>query len=130
VAHDIAGAPAKTWLPFASSLKPHVSSLRTQASSLFSEGKAMPDRTRLRQLIEELRSQLAGNEAVSPALQARLESALAEAEAGLAGESAGPIATGPTGRRLNELAIDFEVSHPTIAGTVSSLIDAIGRMGI
>ena len=26
--------------------------------------------------------------------------------------------------------INFEVSHPTLAGTVSSIIDALGHMGI
>jgi hypothetical protein len=87
------------------------------------------DRLRLRQLIEQLRTQLAGSDAVDPRLQARLESALSDAEKALGGP-AGTVAGEPIGNRLNEAAIDFEVSHPALAGTVSSIIDALGRMGI
>ena len=31
---------------------------------------------------------------------------------------------------LEEVALDFEASHPTLAGTVGSIIDALARMGI
>jgi hypothetical protein len=32
--------------------------------------------------------------------------------------------------RLTNAARDFEESHPTLAGTVGSVIDALGRIGI
>lgn len=32
--------------------------------------------------------------------------------------------------RLNEAALEFEESHPTISGVISRLIDGLGQMGI
>ncbi len=88
------------------------------------------DRLRLRQLIDQLRTQLAANSSVDVDLRTRLEQTLADAERALV-EPAGQTSAGePLRGRLNEAAIDFEVSHPALAGTVSSIIDALGRMGI
>ena len=88
------------------------------------------DRLRLRQLIDQLRSQLAGSMSIDADLRSRLERTLADTEKAMA-DPTGKARTGePLGKRLNEAAINFEVSHPTLAAEVSSIIDALGRMGI
>ena len=87
------------------------------------------DRLRLRQLLDQLRTQLAASTSVDADVRSRLEQTLSDAERALAE----PVGQAPAGEplrgRLSEAAIDFEVSHPTLAGTVSSIIDALGRWG-
>lgn len=88
------------------------------------------DRNRLRQLIDELRNQLAASTSVDTGLRARLEQTLSDAEKAISNPAGRSAASEPLGKRLNEAAINFEVSHPTLAAEVSSIIDALGRMGI
>ncbi|HTU24707.1 MAG TPA: DUF4404 family protein [Pirellulales bacterium] len=88
------------------------------------------DRIRLRRLIDAVRTQLAASPSVEDDLRAGLEQTLAEAEAALSDGGAAPPAGEPLGQRLSKAAIDFEVNHPTLAAEVSSVIDALGRMGI
>ena len=100
------------------------------------------DRIRLEQLLGELRAQLAASSTVDAPLRRRLEQTLSEVQQALSAPGGlPPAATAnaspavghsgePLGKRLSEAAIDFEVSHPALAGTLGSLIDALGRMGI
>jgi hypothetical protein len=114
-------------LIFAFVLKPQVSSLKPPQS----RKKTMnDDRIRLRRLIDELRAQLAGSTSVEAGLRSRLEQTLSDTEKAMADPAGQPAGSERLGKRLNEAAINFEVSHPTLAAEVSSIIDAIGRMGI
>jgi hypothetical protein len=88
------------------------------------------DRIRLRRLIDQLRAELAGSASVDADLRSRLELTLSDTEKAMADPAAQPAASEPLGKRLNEAAINFEVSHPTLAAEVSNIIDALGRMGI
>jgi Domain of unknown function (DUF4404) len=107
--------------------------LKPQASRI-KEKTMNDDRIRLRQLLDQLRTQLAGSTSVDAGQRARLELALSDADKALAeptGQLAGqPSTSAPLRNRLSEAAIDFEVLHPTLAAEVSSIIDALGRMGI
>ena len=84
------------------------------------------DRIRLRQLIDQLRSQLASSTSVDADLRVRLEQTLSDAEKAAAAPPGKPAPGEPLGKRLNEAAINFEVSHPTLAAEVSSIIDGAG----
>jgi hypothetical protein len=88
------------------------------------------DRNRLRQLIDQLRTQLAASTSVDADLRSRLEQTLSDTERAMADPAQQPAVSGPLGKRLNEAAIKFEVSHPTLAAEVSSIIDALASMGI
>ncbi len=101
------------------------------------------NRIRLEQLLGELRAQLAASSTVDAPLRRRLEQTLSEVQQALstpggltsaASASGGSSAVGHSGeplrKRLSEATIEFEVSHPALAGTLGSLIDALGRMGI
>jgi hypothetical protein len=91
------------------------------------------EQQRLEQALQELQAELDDLENVDPQLRQRLEHTLAELQAALASAS-------PTGsprkqppnvvQRLTEAAEHFEETHPTLAGTIGSVIDALGRMGI
>ncbi|HEX4145614.1 MAG TPA: DUF4404 family protein [Pirellulales bacterium] len=88
------------------------------------------DRIRLRQLLDQLRTELAASASVDAGLRVRLEQTLSDAEKALSEPAGLAPASEPLRNRLNEAAINFEVSHPTLAAEVSSIIDALGRMGI
>jgi hypothetical protein len=87
------------------------------------------DRDRVRRLIIKLREQLAAAAPVEVNLRRDLEATVADLEQALAGES---LATAPAGsaERLGKAAAQFEASHPTLAGTIGAIIDAVGRAGI
>jgi uncharacterized protein DUF4404 len=87
-------------------------------------------RIRLGQLVGELRSQLASSDTVDADLRRRLEQTLAEVQNALAAPTGQGPAGEPLGKRLSEATLEFETSHPALAGTLSSIIDALGRMGI
>jgi Domain of unknown function (DUF4404) len=88
------------------------------------------DRQRLGQLLDQLRAQLAASASVDADLRTRLVQTLDEAQQVLASPGGQSRPAEPIGQRLSEAAISFEVSHPTLAAEVSSIIDALGRMGI
>ena len=89
------------------------------------------DSNRLRRCVEVLRSQLDELPAPDAAAVDRLRVTLAEIEAAMDSSNESAKAAGASlGRRLTTAARDFEDSHPAISGTLSSVIDALGRMGI
>jgi hypothetical protein len=92
------------------------------------------DRAKLSELLQQLQAQLSASSTLEAATRRRLEHALDEAQHVLAAPpAAGPGSSGspePLGKRLEDVALEFETSHPALAGTVSSIIDALGRMGI
>jgi hypothetical protein len=86
------------------------------------------DRDQLKTTLDELHRQLADIDQLDPALRGQLHSAMQEIQTALKNKTA------PGGesvmRRLGESARHFEESHPTISGTIRSLIDTLGRSGI
>jgi hypothetical protein len=85
--------------------------------------------------IAELRHHLASAQGVEPAVRARLEQSLVEAEGLLAESRQAKQRQEAHGQaslveRLRESARHFEEEHPNLSGLVGSVIDALGRMGI
>jgi len=93
---------------------------------------ASSDIQRLVRSIELLRSQLDGAISLDPGAAARLRTTLSEIETTLVGEHSESVKTSAAGfgHRLTAATRDFEDSHPALAGTLGSLIDALARMGI
>ncbi len=78
--------------------------------------------------LDQLRERLDQTPALPPETVARLRATLADLDAALAHRK-------PTGEtrlqeRLSQAALEFEASHPMLAGNLGSIIDALGRMGI
>lgn len=86
------------------------------------------DRQQLLATVAQLKRQLDEVQGLDPATQARLRATLADLEATLAGQK--PAQQPRIGQQLAQAAREFEQSHPILAGTVGSVIDALARMGI
>lgn len=89
----------------------------------------------LRADVAELRRQLETTTNLDSGSRALIERVVADVERILAGEDIRPGATAARGRgsltgRLAEAAKRFEATHPTLSGTVGSVIDALAQMGI
>ncbi len=92
---------------------------------------AMPDdRQQLLSTIEQLRQQLDNAPSVDSAVAARLRKTLSDIESTLAGQRPAGSGGPNLGERVGQVALDFEASHPVLAGNLGSIIDALGRMGI
>jgi hypothetical protein len=87
------------------------------------------DRERLEQALQDLRAELDELGNVDPQVRQRLERTLAELNAVLEETSFREPEPG-VAQRLADAARHFEETHPTLAGTIGSVIDALGRMGI
>ncbi|MBX3412344.1 MAG: DUF4404 family protein [Pirellulales bacterium] len=89
---------------------------------------------KLRATLADLRTQLDEVDALDPEARALLNSTLEEIHATLERRGAGGSASSEEQESLVQGlrdAVDrFEGSHPTLAGAVGSVIDALGRMGI
>lgn len=95
----------------------------------------MPDRAEeLRAALKQLHSQLQSVGTVDPEVRKLLQKADQEIHAVLAAPQGGSPpskqAHAPIIDRLTEAAQHFEMSHPTVAGAVQRLIDALSQMGI
>jgi hypothetical protein len=88
------------------------------------------DQERLPQLLAELRSQLAASKSIDDGTRRRLEATLGDVERVLSGGSPSGARSESLTGRLSDTATDFEASHPTLAVTISGLIDALGNLGI
>ncbi|HTQ37839.1 MAG TPA: DUF4404 family protein [Pirellulales bacterium] len=82
----------------------------------------------LKATLEQLHGQLAEIDTLDPAARDNLSAAMQEIQRALQNKTS-PAAK-PLMRRLGESARQFEDSHPALAGTIGSLIDALGRSGI
>ncbi|MGD9720395.1 MAG: DUF4404 family protein [Pirellulales bacterium] len=91
----------------------------------------MPDsHEKLRRALAELREQLSELRARDPQVASGLEATLAEAEQALAGEPRPPAEQASITKRLSDAVLEYEATHPSLAGSLGSIIDALGRMGI
>lgn len=100
-------------------------------------GAMTDDRQELRATLTELHRQLEAAETIDVESVAMLRQALAEIEQALArrpkGEEPSPAESQThrsVVRRLTDAARGFEATHPTLAGTIGSVVDALAQMGI
>ena len=81
-----------------------------------------------------LHKQLANNREVTPELRTLLADLATDIERILADQAEAPSSR--VGQhesliaRLSDAAREFEDSHPTLSGTIGSIIDALGQMGV
>jgi hypothetical protein len=93
----------------------------------------MADPEKLRETLDQLRSQLDELRRRDPAVADQLAATIDEAQAVLTGKSPGEQETAPQGSivdRLKDAVLEYEASHPSLAGNLGGIIDALGRMGI
>lgn len=88
----------------------------------------MSSQDEMRELLRELRAQLAGAERVDPILRDLLREVEEEIHDVL--ERPDADETRSLVDRLSDLALRFETDHPTIAGTINQLTHALSSMGI
>ncbi len=87
---------------------------------------------RLLSTVHKLRAQLESASDLDPRVADDLRATLAEIETALADQSpsSGALRAQLLKWRLGSVATEFEASHPTLAGAVGSVIDALAGMGI
>ncbi len=85
---------------------------------------------KLRQALEDLQARLAEMRTLDPAVAEHLETTIAEARTVLAKEA--PAAEEHEGMAdtFGEALRNYEASHPTLAGNLRSVIDALAQIGI
>ena len=86
----------------------------------------------LQQTLRDLHRELAGARQIDPQDRAMLEATIAEIQQALAQPAAGNAAADapPPGEALEGAAVRLEAGHPTLAGAVRALIDALAKAGI
>jgi hypothetical protein len=95
-------------------------------------------RSSLTALRDQLQSTSLPDAEVSPEMRSLLEGVMTDIDQVLRSKPSGMTATSATGtqdqkslvHRLTSAEKQFEETHPTLAGIVGSLIDALSRMGI
>lgn len=94
----------------------------------------MADHEKLRETLDQLRSQLDELRRRDPAVAEQLAATIDEAQAVLTGKSPGehetPAPQGSIVDRLKDAVLEYEASHPSLAGNLGGIINALGRMGI
>jgi len=94
----------------------------------------MPEDTeRLRQTLSELHEELEDSSSVGPELRAPLQTLLEDIRAVLDRSESGADASEherTLAERIQEMALEFEREHPTLAGTLNRLTHALSSMGI
>jgi hypothetical protein len=94
----------------------------------------MPDASQnLRDTLDQLHRQLEAAPDIDPEMRAQLAATVVDLQARLErGESTSDEerASDSVPDRLTEALRHFEGSHPTLAGTLGSIIDALSQMGI
>ena len=87
---------------------------------------------KLRTTIADLEQELSGLDTLDAESRALLEEAATEIQSALHKNDHAALHTGsePVAERLADAARSFESSHPTLAGVVQKLIDALAQLGI
>jgi hypothetical protein len=91
------------------------------------------DPERLRQTLTELHRELESSSSVGPELRGPLRALLRDIQTVLdrSESESGPSQHEPSlAERIQELALEFETEHPTLAGTLNRLTHALSSMGI
>jgi hypothetical protein len=84
----------------------------------------------LRSRLAGLHEQLAGTPKVDAESRQLLRTLLTDIERVLDKSEAGASAEPAHRHRLEEVATRFEADHPSLAGVVRQLVDALGRAGL
>jgi hypothetical protein len=86
---------------------------------------------RLRATIAELERELRSADVVDADTRAMLQEAVEEIQSALHSNTVAAASEPHTlGERLNQTAADFDVSHPTLAGLLRRVVDALSQIGI
>lgn len=85
---------------------------------------------KLRETLTELRSQLGELHERDAQVAEHLKATIAEAEAVLGGQPKQPHEHESITTRLSDAVRQYEATHPSLAGNLGAIIDALGRMGI
>ncbi len=85
---------------------------------------------KLRNTLEQLRSQLDELRKRDSRVAEQLETTIAAAEAALAGEAKPAEEHASLSAQLADAVREYEATHPALAGNLGAIIDALGRMGI
>lgn len=101
-------------------------------------GGSIDPAEKLRRTLEQLHAQLPQVRQADPEVHRLLETALGDIQSALAQRSgateaspaASPDEEGSITHQLQTAAQRFEATHPTLAGFITSVIDALGQMGI
>ncbi len=83
----------------------------------------------LRETLEQLRTQLDELRRRDPAVAEQLAATIAEARQALDREPTSAPSESIV-KRLSDAVLEYEATHPSLAGNLGSVIDALGRMGI
>jgi hypothetical protein len=89
----------------------------------------MTPRRALNQRLDELRTELAESESLSPDERARLEALLRDVRAHAEGDTAGEEPH-TLSEQLREATSQFEESHPNLTFAIGAVADALSRLGI
>ena len=91
----------------------------------------MPERKeKLRETLNELEAELQSLESLDPETRAMLAEAATEIQAALHKEDGDDLEHHSLTERLRDAVQEFEADHPTLAGVLNRVIDALGQMGI
>ena len=87
---------------------------------------------KLKATIAELELELQSVDELDADTRAMLRAAVEEIEAALQVEETSADASEPhtLAERLNDAAIEFDTSHPTVAGLLRRIVDALAQIGI
>lgn len=92
------------------------------------------DRKQIETALDRLTTELMSSTTLDPATAERWQSLLKDLrralDSGGAAQAERNAADSSLTRRVSEATLEFEATHPTLAGTLGSIIDALGRMGI
>ena len=84
----------------------------------------------LQQTLAELRRELAAAGPLAPSERALLESTMRDIQQFLARDTGEDSAASAPGEVLEGAAVRLEAEHPSVAGAVRALVDALAKAGI
>jgi hypothetical protein len=91
----------------------------------------MPEQVeKVKALVKELEAELAASDLSDAQSRQSLAETLRDLRAALDRVDSEPIASDSLAARLSAAEADFQVSHPTLAGLLVRMIDALGQLGI
>jgi hypothetical protein len=85
---------------------------------------------KLRQALDDLQAQLAEMREVDPDVAAHLDTTIARAQAVLKTAPDSTAEHNTVSEQFSDALLHYEASHPTLAGTLRSVVDALGQIGI
>ena len=87
-------------------------------------------RERLEHALSELKAQLSEMRKLDPRLAQSLDATIAEAQAAVRGQTSVAPDHASVIDRLRREVLNYEASHPALAASLGSIIDALAGMGI